>query len=165
MKTVLVADKVDFSYGPKRIISDITLKINKQDSVVFLGSSGSGKSTFLKICCGLLRPTDGKVEINGVKLYDLTSREKSSFMIKKIGFLFQDGALINNLSVFDNIALPLRYHGLFREKEIIERVEEVLEQFEITNLRASNPATLSLGQRKFVAFARVFFNRTKYTFS
>jgi len=163
-KNIVVADTVSFGYSEKKIIKDISLTISKQESVVFLGSSGSGKSTFLKLCCGLLKPVSGIITVNDVEMYALKDHDKRSFMISDIGFLFQDGALINNLNVFDNIALPLRYHKMYSEKEIVNKVWEVLEQFEITHVSDANPATLSLGQRKFVAFARVFLTEPSVLF-
>ncbi len=149
----LATDKVCFIYKDEKIVKEISLNAQKGDSLVIIGPSGSGKSTFLKLCAGLYIPSHGHVLIGGKDINRLRRKKKLNIM-KKLGFIFQDAGLIKTISVFDNIALRLRYHNMFPEKEIIERVEENIHQFGLEKVKYEFPSSLSPGQEKLAGFAR-----------
>jgi ABC-type transporter Mla maintaining outer membrane lipid asymmetry ATPase subunit MlaF len=151
---VIHADNIHFEVPELTILNGISLEVQKQESIVILGPSGSGKSAFIKVVCGLQDPTAGSVRILGQNLLTLNKKKRLEFTLNNVGYVFQDAALISNLDVFDNIALPLQYHALYKEDEIENRVLEIMERFQLMPVRHQFPATLSLGQRKFVAFAR-----------
>ncbi|MFP4522814.1 MAG: ABC transporter ATP-binding protein, partial [Fibrobacterota bacterium] len=120
---------------------------------VIAGPSGCGKSTFIKAITGLLKPKMGTIEILGKKTDDLDTPDMLE-ILKKTGFLFQNGALISSLSVFENAALPLRMHTSLRE-EIIERtVRYKLRQVGLAGSDRLFPGELSGGMKKRAALAR-----------
>lgn len=151
---ILKIEDVTFESNGTKIIKGVSFVLQKQESLVFVGSSGSGKSTLLKIISGILTPSSGSITIKDTKLHHISRSEKMNFLVHNVGFVFQDGALINDLNTFENIALPLKYHTDLKESVIRDRVYELLEKFELARVANSYPATLSLGQRKLVSFAR-----------
>jgi len=108
----------------------------------------------LKLFSGLFPPTQGRVEIEGINLATASKAALQAMQIK-MGFIFQEAALISNMSIYDNIALPLRYHTGLKEAEIQARVAEKMALFEVDRqYDRSIPAQLSLGMRKRAALAR-----------
>ncbi len=121
---------------------------------MLLGPSGSGKSMLLKLFSGLFPPSQGKVAIEGIDLAT-ASKEDQRRIRRKMGFIFQDAALLSNMSIYDNIALPLRYHTRLTEAEVKARVDEKMARFEVDRqYDRSIPAQLSLGMRQRAALAR-----------
>lgn len=141
------------SFGANTLLKKVSLNIPRGRHVMITGLSGSGKTTLIKIIAGLIEPDQGEVHIEGVNISKV-SRSKLFEMRKHMSFMFQSGALLNNLSVFDNIALPLNYHMNLPEKEIEERVITALDQFGMADIRESMPGHLSMAQRKLVGVAR-----------
>jgi len=141
------------SFGANTLLKKASLNIPRGRHVMITGLSGSGKTTLIKIIAGLIEPDQGEVHIEGVNISKV-SRSKLFEMRKHMSFMFQSGALLNNLSVFDNIALPLNYHMNLPEKEIEERVITALDQFGMADIRESMPGHLSMAQRKLVGVAR-----------
>lgn len=141
--------------GANALLKKVSLNIPRGRHVMITGLSGSGKTTLIKIIAGLIEPDQGEVYIEGVNI-SMIKRSKLFEMRKHMSFMFQSGALLNNLSVFDNIALPLNYHKDLQEKEIEERVLAALDQFGMVDLRESMPGHLSMAQRKLVGIARAF---------
>ncbi|MFW6181591.1 MAG: ABC transporter ATP-binding protein [Spirochaetota bacterium] len=144
---------VAFSFDQTAVLDGITMTIPRGRLVAITGPSGGGKSTLLKITCGLLAPTAGTVHVNGVDIFAL-GRQALFTLRRSFGFVFQDAALISNLDVFTNVALPLRYHGGLPEGEIEDKVTGILRSFDLLGIRGQLPAHLSAGQRKLVSFAR-----------
>ena len=107
----------------------------------------------LKHIIGLLRPDRGNVIIDGVDVTTLSAREANDFR-RRFGMAFQEGALFDSMSVFENIAFPLRRHTKMREPEIRARVEECLEQVHLHGVESKRPSELSGGMRRRVGFAR-----------
>ncbi|WDE02124.1 ABC transporter ATP-binding protein [Thalassomonas actiniarum] len=136
-------------------LKDINLTINKGDYVSISGPSGCGKSTLLSILGLLDMPTSGQYFVEGRDVSQLSLDEAAEVRNEKIGFIFQSFNLIDELSVFDNVALPLRYH---REKQsdqaMKERVTWCLEQVGMTHRASHKPNQLSGGQQQRVAIAR-----------
>ena len=109
MDIILEARDLFFSIDGREIFQGLNLRLRRGEIYIILGASGSGKSVLLKLLSGLLLPVKGSVEIEGIDL-TTASKEALEAMRVKMGFVFQDAALISNMSIFDNVALPLRYH-------------------------------------------------------
>lgn len=139
--------------GTQEILRGITLSIYPGETLVLLGRSGGGKSVFLRHLIGLMKPVCGKILFEGKDITQLNERQLRPIRCK-IGMLFQDGALFDSLSVFDNVAFPLREHGMQDEKEIREKVHKALALVNIIGHDGKAPVDLSGGMRKRVALAR-----------
>jgi len=154
MDIILEARDLAFSLDGRQIFQDLNFRLQRGEIYVVLGESGSGKSVLLKLCSGLFSPANGRVEIAGINLAT-ASKEISQAMRIKMGFVFQEAALISNMSIYDNVALPLRYHTRLKEAEVQTRVAEKMALFEVDRqYDRSIPAQLSLGMRKRAALAR-----------
>ncbi len=136
-------------------LKDITFSVNKGDYVSISGPSGCGKSTLLSIMGLLDVTTGGEYLIEGVNVTDLTLDQAAEVRNAKIGFIFQSFNLIDELSVFDNVALPLRYHSDKPSNETIKkRVTDCLEKVGLSHRITHKPNQLSGGQQQRVAIAR-----------
>jgi phospholipid/cholesterol/gamma-HCH transport system ATP-binding protein len=139
--------------GGKTVLGGMNLRIRKGEIFVILGRSGSGKSVTLKLMVVLMRPDSGRVIVEGEEITRMSERDVRKMRLK-FGFVFQFGALINWLSVFENVALPLREHVRLGEDEIRRRVEEQLELVQLAGEGNKMPAELSGGMKKRVGIAR-----------
>jgi len=150
-------------FGTKEVLKDINLKIEEGKITYILGLSGQGKSTIIKHIVGLLKPTAGEVIVDGTNVGRLGERELFKIR-KKIGFTFQEGALFDSMTIFDNVAFPLREHTSFSKKEIKQQVMETLQMVGLEPERVSRlyPHELSGGMRKRAATARAIILRPKY---
>lgn len=140
-------------YGDRAILNGVTFVAEKKKITYIFGSSGGGKSTLLKTMIGALRPDSGEVLFHDLDLTGLRGRELDPFR-KKIGMLFQHGALLNSLSVGDNIALPMREHTALDENIIKIMVKMKLELVGLRDFEDLSPSQLSGGMQKRVALAR-----------
>ena len=134
-------------------VSGIDLTILKGEYVCVAGPSGCGKSTLLSIAGLLDTPTRGKYHLNGQAVEDLTPSERARIRNREIGFIFQNFNLIGDLSVFENVELPLTYRGM-PASERRERVAESLERVGMVHRTKHYPAQLSGGEQQRVAVAR-----------
>jgi phospholipid/cholesterol/gamma-HCH transport system ATP-binding protein len=141
------------SFGDKVVLDGLRLSIAEGESVVLVGPSGTGKSVLLKHIIGLIRPDSGKVVIDGTDLWSLPDKELNAFR-RRFGMSFQEGALFDSMSVFDNIAFPLRRQEKKSASRIRERVAECLELVHLEGIEKRKPAELSGGMRRRVGFAR-----------
>ena len=141
------------SFGPKEVLCGATLDVPVGETVAILGGSGSGKSVMLRHTIGLHRPEAGKVWVDGQEISELDEEDLLPVR-KKVGMLFQAGALFDSMTVFDNVAFALREHTDWTEERIETRVGEVLGYVELDKVEALMPADLSGGMRKRVALAR-----------
>ena len=144
---------VTFSYGSRLIYDDVSLKIPKGKITAFLGPSGTGKTTMLRLIGGQLKPDSGHVIFNGTDIHSL-NRASLYEIRKKMSMLFQSGALFTELNVFDNVAFPIREHTKLPE-EIIRTM--VLMKLEAVGLRGAShlmPQELSGGMARRAALAR-----------
>jgi phospholipid/cholesterol/gamma-HCH transport system ATP-binding protein len=142
------------SFGDLAVLRGVDLEVRRGESVVVLGGSGSGKSVLLRHTIGLIQPDRGTVWVDGT---DVTTLGEDGLVEtrKRIGMLFQAGALFDSMTVEDNVAFALREHTDWTESRIAERVREVLGLVELTpTVGESMPAELSGGMRKRVALAR-----------
>lgn len=147
------------SYNGLEVLKGLNLVVYKGETLVILGRSGVGKSVLLRQILGLERPDKGIIEINGVRISDMSSsaRDKAS---KKMGMLFQGSALFDSMTVGENIAFYLRQHeqGL-SENAVQKRVAEALEMVSLEGTQEKMPSDLSGGMRKRVALARLIVYR------
>ncbi len=141
-------------FGSLTVLDDVSLTIPRGQTTAVIGPSGTGKSVLLKHIVGLLRPDAGEVRVFGTDM--ATAPEADVYAVRKrLGMLFQDGALFDSMSTGDNIAFPLRqHHPRMREDERRARVERVLEMVELPGLYDRPAPALSGGQRKRVGLAR-----------
>ena len=136
-------------------LKNIDITINSGDYVSISGPSGCGKSTLLSILGLLDMPTSGEYYIEGVNVTELSLDQAAEIRNSKIGFVFQSFNLIDELSVFDNVALPLRYKTQVPSaKEITDRVNECLGLVDMTHRASHKPNQLSGGQQQRIAIAR-----------
>ncbi len=139
------------------VLKDINLSIEKGEFITIMGPSGSGKSTLLYLLGGLDKPTTGKIIINGQDIATLSDVEQSVMRRREVGFVFQFYNLVPNLTVEDNIMLPLLLDGK-QIKDYIDRLDEILEIVELSDRKKHTPRELSGGQQQRVAIARALIN-------
>ncbi|PCC69074.1 phospholipid/cholesterol/gamma-HCH transport system ATP-binding protein [Nannocystis exedens] len=162
----ITLEKVCKSFGPNRVLHEVSLTLPAGKIMVMLGPSGTGKSVLLRCLVGLMKPDSGRIFIEGQDITGLderrsAGREQMFALRRKFGMLFQDGALFDDMCVGDNVAFPLRQHAKLSEREIAARVAEDLERVGLKNAQRKMPAELSGGMRKRVAFARAIALRPK----
>ena len=144
---------VSKSFGGKQVLRDMSIDVEQGESLVIVGGSGTGKSVTLKHIIGLLQPDEGHVIVDGQDLCCMKPVELNRFR-QRFGMAFQEGALFDSMSVFENIAFPLRRHTQMSEAEIARRVEECLDQVHLVGVEGKRPSELSGGMRRRVGFAR-----------
>jgi len=150
--TKLDLQKVSKSFAGHKVLDELDLAIYEGESVVILGGSGSGKSVLLKHMIGLLRPDSGRVMVDGIDLAALDGRAITDFR-RRFGMAFQEGALFDSMTVWENVAFALRRANRPREA-IAARVTECLEMVHLEGADQKMPAELSGGMRRRVGFAR-----------
>ncbi len=142
------------SFGPKRVLGGFNLKIEKGETFVIIGQSGIGKTVALRHVAGLLCPDSGNVLVEGVRVNGASAATMRKLR-GRMGVLFQSGALINWMTVAENVALPLSEHRRFPKKEIDRLVDEKLDLLELGDAKTKTPSEISGGMKKRVALARV----------
>jgi phospholipid/cholesterol/gamma-HCH transport system ATP-binding protein len=142
-----------FRRGRKTILDGISMDIPRGSIVAFMGPSGAGKTTILRLISGQLRPDEGTVEVNGQLISSMSDRELQHFR-RNIGVLLQDGALFTDLTVFENIATPVREHTDLPEPLIRRLVMSKLSAVGLGGIEERMPHELSGGMARRVAFAR-----------
>lgn len=153
MGVEVVVEGLTKSFGKQNIWQNVTLTLPRGEVSVMLGPSGTGKTVFLKSIVGLVRPEQGHVFIDGVDM--VNSRERDVYEARKLfGLMFQDGALFGSLSLFDNVAFPLREHTRKKESEIRRIVMERLDLVGLAGAEKKLPGEISGGMRKRVGLAR-----------
>jgi phospholipid/cholesterol/gamma-HCH transport system ATP-binding protein len=152
-KAAVIFDHVSKSFGPKQVLRDVSFEVPAGQILCILGRSGTGKSVTLKLLISLLKPDHGKIwvdqqEITRMKEVDLSK------VRRKMGFLFQDAALFDSLTLYENLALPLQRLTKKTQEEIDSIVDKVLGQVGLGNDKRKMPSTLSGGMRKRAGLAR-----------
>jgi len=146
-------EKLSKSFGEKKILANVDLTIPDGDFLAVIGPSGSGKSTLLRLLLRLQDPTAGKVLINDQDIA-LLDEEGLVNMRKKIGMVFQSGALFDSMNIFENVAFALREHTKLPEEEIRKTVREKLRLVELEEAAELMPSELSGGMQKRAGIAR-----------
>jgi phospholipid/cholesterol/gamma-HCH transport system ATP-binding protein len=144
---------VSKTFGGKTVLDKLCLDVAPGETVVIVGGSGTGKSVMLKHIIGLIRPDSGHIVVAGQDLCCQTPLELNQFR-RLFGMSFQEGALFDSMSVFENIAFPLRRNTTKSEEEIRDRVRECLELVHLDGVESKRPSELSGGMRRRVGFAR-----------
>ena len=144
--------------GPQHVLRGVDLQIRRGETCVVLGRSGCGKSVLLKHLIGLMRPTDGRVFIDGEDITDLPERTLLQVR-RKVGMLFQSAALFDSMTVEQNLAFPLKEQGVRDPKELKDRITEALDMVGLLGSEAKMPDKLSGGMRKRVGLARTIVGR------
>jgi phospholipid/cholesterol/gamma-HCH transport system ATP-binding protein len=144
---------VGMAFGKLQVFDHLQLDVREGEIITLLGGSGCGKSVLLKMILGLLHWQSGAVLVDGDDISDWDEAQMLAVR-RKVGMLFQNGALFDSLSVYENLAYPLRERGVEDEPAIAKRVVEVLEMVGLPGVEEKMPAELSGGMRKRVALAR-----------
>lgn len=147
--------RVGFDEG--EVLSGVTFQVQERETLVLMGETGTGKTLTLKMAAGLLVPNSGSVVVLGKEVSEMPERELLTFR-QKVGFVFQEGALFDSMSVADNVAYRLREERVV-EDEIESRVLEVLRFVELEQTLDQFPSELSGGMRRRVSIARALINR------
>lgn len=156
---MITLDHVYLEYNRTRIaLRDINIHIDKGEFVFVVGASGAGKSTFVKMLTHEILPYKGTVVVNGVEVNKL-KKSKVPYYRRKLGIVFQDFRLLQEKTVFENIAFVLRVTGAKSKKEIQEKVTRVLDLVGLRNKANEMPNQLSGGEQQRVAIARALVNR------
>jgi phospholipid/cholesterol/gamma-HCH transport system ATP-binding protein len=141
------------SFNGQKVLEGVNLTISNKEVVTIMGKSGGGKSVLIKHIIGLLMPDKGSILIDGVDITRLDQKELDKIR-EKLGVLFQGGALFDSLTVYGNVAFPLKEKTKLNKKEIRERVIQALEDVGLRGIGSKYPAELSGGMKKRVALAR-----------
>jgi phospholipid/cholesterol/gamma-HCH transport system ATP-binding protein len=160
---VIRVERLHKSFGPQHVLRGLDLEVATGEIMVVIGRSGGGKSVLLKHLIGLLQPDSGAILVDGTDITRLRGAALDRIR-QRYGVVFQGGALFDSMSVFDNVAFPLREKSRLSAAEIRARVEEKLEQVGLGGMGAKNPAEISGGMRKRVAIARALVTEPEVVF-
>ncbi|BBE16041.1 methionine ABC transporter ATP-binding protein [Aquipluma nitroreducens] len=153
-KHVIEINNLKKSFGTQLVLKDVSLKLINGENLVVLGKSGTGKSVLIKCIVRLLNPDGGTIQVLGENISTLNS-DRLGELRQKIGFLFQSGALYDSMTVKENLEFPLRrIRKNLTEKEISEKIIEVLENVGLADALNKMPSQLSGGMRKRISLAR-----------
>ncbi len=161
--STITFENCSIGYGDKAIVRDINAHIPQGKITVILGGSGSGKSTLLRHLVGLARPISGKILLGEVDFFALPTQEFRRLR-RRMGMLFQDGALLGALTVLDNIALPLREHTKLSTKSMYDAAMRSLSFVGLEDFANFYPGQLSGGMRKRAGLARAMITEPPYLF-
>jgi phospholipid/cholesterol/gamma-HCH transport system ATP-binding protein len=149
---IIIKDLVK-RFATHEVLRGVSLTVNRGETAVIIGGSGAGKTTLLRILIGLERPTSGSLIIDGVDMAPLSDRELNKYR-RKLGMVFQYSALLDSLSVLDNVAFPLVEHTKLSNKQIRDKVLDMLKTLGLEGTEKRFPSELSGGMRKRVGLAR-----------
>ena len=149
---------VSLGFDEKRVLEDISFEVPKGATAVLLGVSGAGKSVLLKLILGLLKPDSGEILIEGENIAPMNETSLYAFR-RRMGIVFQEGALFDSLSVYENVSYRVREEGEQDEEKIEERVRQVLGFVELEEAIHKMPSELSGGMRRRVAIARAIISQ------
>jgi phospholipid/cholesterol/gamma-HCH transport system ATP-binding protein len=141
------------SFGSKVVHKDVSFEIRRGECLGLLGGSGQGKSVILRSLIGLERPDSGQVIVDGQDITQMNERELIEIR-KKVAYVFQNGALFDSMTVYENLAYPLRAHTKDTEDQIKKKVADLLGEFGLAGNEQTMPANLSGGMQKRVGLAR-----------
>ena len=141
------------SFGSQQVLRGINLRVQKGEILAIIGRSGSGKTVLLRLIIGLVRPNRGQILIEGTDITQLSGRRLDRVR-ERFGMLFQGGALFDSMTVFDNVAFPLREKTDLPPSEIAAQVQKMLENVGLSEMGYKFPAELSGGMKKRTALAR-----------
>lgn len=140
-------------YGQIKVFEDLNLKVKVGECIVITGPTGCGKTTLLNLIAGFDYPDSGSIRVNNVDIVELNTDAITTFRAKNMGIVFQSNTLIPELTVYENLELPLVLLGVKRE-ERRKRIREMVEKAFIKGYTERRVATLSVGEKQIVAIAR-----------
>lgn len=153
-ETLINVENLKVAFGNMEVLKGLSLKLYKEENLVVLGKSGSGKSVLIKCIVRLLMPDSGSIEVLGQDVGSLNRKDLAELR-KKIGFLFQSGALYDSMTVRENLEFPLlRIRKNMSKNEMNEKIEEALENVGLAEALNKMPSELSGGMRKRISLAR-----------
>jgi len=164
MNARITGKNLELAFGQTRALAGIDVAVHPGEVLAVMGPSGSGKSTLLHVLAGILKPDTGEVTYNGQRLDRMSGKERDAVRLREFGFVFQFGDLIPELSLAENVALPLLMTGM-RRKRSIRRAVEMLERLEIADVADHSAAQASGGQVQRAAVARALINRPSVVFA
>ncbi|MBN1521501.1 MAG: ATP-binding cassette domain-containing protein [Candidatus Aureabacteria bacterium] len=153
MEPVIRAINLHKTFNGQKVLNGFTLSVRKGQLCAIIGQSGIGKSVFLKHLVGLMKPDQGQIFINGQEITNMNNKELSVIR-RKFGYVFQNGALLDSRTLFDNVALPLREVLRLKESEVRERVVNELEKVGLGDAIWKYPSELSGGMIRRAGLAR-----------
>jgi phospholipid/cholesterol/gamma-HCH transport system ATP-binding protein len=151
--SIVEFSQVDFAYDAKPLLKGVNLRLARGKVIAIMGGSGSGKTTLLRLIGGQLKPRRGEVRVDGLAIHQL-AHDRLYALRRRMGMLFQFGALFTDLSVYDNVAFPLREHTRLPESMVRDLVLMKLHAVGLRGAQALKPAELSGGMARRVALAR-----------
>jgi phospholipid/cholesterol/gamma-HCH transport system ATP-binding protein len=155
--------ELEKSFDGQKVLDGINLTILDKELMAIIGKSGSGKSVLLKHLIGLLKPDKGIIKIDGYDITKLSGQELDKIR-EKLGVVFQGGALFDSMTVYENVAFPLKEKTRLSKKEIDERVRQALEDVGLWGMEKKYPAEISGGMKKRVALARALITEPSIVF-
>ena len=150
---MITIENLSKSFGAHQVLNRVNLTVKKGETMVVIGRSGEGKSVLLKHIIGLMQPDTGSVRVDGVSMTEFSGEALDKIRMK-FGMLFQNAALFDSMTAYENVAFPLLEHTTMTTKAIQNRVQECLELVGLSGVDALYPAELSGGMRKRVGLAR-----------
>lgn len=153
MSAMIEIENLYKSFNQRDVLKGISLRVEKGEILAVIGGSGVGKSVFLKHISGLMRPQHGKIVVDGLEVARMRGKALEKYR-ERLGFLFQGGALFDSMSVYENVAFPIREKTRLKEKKIRDLVYTMLEQVGMREEGDKYPAELSGGMKKRAALAR-----------
>jgi phospholipid/cholesterol/gamma-HCH transport system ATP-binding protein len=160
---VIRVENLHKRFGQQEVLRGVTLEVATGEIMAIIGRSGSGKTVLLKHLLGLLHPDAGRIVVDGTDITHLRGTALEPVR-RRYGVVFQGGALFDSMSVFDNVAFPLREKTRLSGAEIRERVEEKLARVGLSEMGHKNPAEISGGMRKRVGIARALVTEPEIVF-
>jgi putative ABC transport system ATP-binding protein len=157
---MLEARLVSLSYGATQALRDVSLRIDPGACVALMGASGSGKSSLLHCLAGVILPDEGSIVVDGVDLTGLSDRDRSRLRLERIGVVFQFGDLVPELTLVENVMLPLQLLG-WRSAEARRRATELLGMLGVAELADSRTGAVSGGEAQRAAVARAMVHEPK----
>lgn len=156
-KTLIKVEGLHKSFGKLEILKGIDMEVQEGEIVAIVGASGAGKTTLLQIIGTLDKPDRGSVEINGVKVHQLSRDEQSDFRNRQMGFVFQSHQLLPEFTAVENVAIPSMIAGVSK-KESLAKAKVILDKLGMSHRLEHRPAKLSGGEKQRVAVARALIN-------
>ena len=164
MKSIIEILNLSKNFDNKNILKKINLKINKGESIVIIGKSGSGKSLLMKCVLGILKPSQGEILIKNKNFFSV-KRDEQDLILKSIGVTFQGNALFDSMRIWENISFKLSQNNFFKFSQLKEKVEFSLNQVGLSNsIMYQFPSQLSGGMQKRVAIARAIIDEPEILF-
>ncbi|MBN08842.1 MAG: ABC transporter ATP-binding protein [Flavobacteriaceae bacterium] len=160
---MITVENITKSFDGILVLKDISTKFHKGKTNLIIGQSGSGKTVLLKCLLGLFLPESGEISFNGIFLNNMNNKERRKLR-QEMGIVFQGSALFDSMTVEENIMFPMRMFTKKSYKEMLNRVNEVIERVNLSNSNSKMPSELSGGMQKRVAIARAIVMNPNYLF-